>query len=380
LKTIKSLIEPDFSKLLLIIFAITLFSAPAASVSNQPTEVYQPQLARQAADDLIAVAIELYKRNQYQHAERALLEVSNYNQYLTALQREELQGLLEKTHTAVLEQAKILKQKQIADDLIRQDRLLEAKAHLENAPASAFLTEEHRSSILESIGQLNERIKRRKKEVTEIYKQSVKYFNADRLEEARGGFIKVAGNGLFTAPKGKTAEDYLLKIDKILTLRVEEQAAQIKQEPVSLKKSIIAEPLAYESPANVNNNSTGQVTRENYSNINVTDTEPPLNSRASYKQKNFDKTSQKDNILKGYIEAVINDASAKAQDFMSQGRLDDAIKIIEGARRVLDTKHSRLGDVAFEKYSERLEQLIEYIDKKKINISDDWDRRSAWKL
>ena len=67
--------------------------------------------------------------------------------------------------------------------------------------------------------------------------------------------------------------------------------------------------------------------------------------------------NRKRNILRSHTKAVVNDAVAKAQDYISQGEFDKAKEAIEAAERVVSKNRLYLGDDLFKQYSSQLKQL-----------------------
>ena len=101
-----------------------------------------------------------------------------------------------------------------------------------------------------------------RKEITDLYNQSVEYYRQGELEKARDGFSQVAKSGVLIAPKGQTAEDYLLQIDSILTQRMSpgtkiEKAPQPALEP-SNEPTPQPAPLETPQQSNVKNEAEQQ--------------------------------------------------------------------------------------------------------------------------
>jgi hypothetical protein len=68
---------------------------------------------------------------------------------------------------------------------------------------------------LAEIGNLLEEGKK-KREIAELYYDSMAFYNAGQLEKAREGLVKVSESGLIPPAMAKTIEQYLAVIDNTL--------------------------------------------------------------------------------------------------------------------------------------------------------------------
>ena len=83
----------------------------------------------------------------------------------------------------------------------------------------------------------------------------------------------------------------------------------------------------------------------------------PLAAKGGYIQV----INRKRNILQSHTRAVVNDAVAKAQSFVSEDKFDEAKEAIETAEGIVNKNRLHLGDELFEQYSRQLRQLSEQI-------------------
>ncbi len=83
----------------------------------------------------------------------------------------------------------------------------------------------------------------------------------------------------------------------------------------------------------------------------------PLTAKGGYIQV----INRKRNILRSHTTAVVNDAVAKAQNFVSEGKFDQAKQAVEEAERIINKNQLHLGAELFEQYSRQLKQLNEQI-------------------
>jgi len=331
--------------ILVAVFVFTgIFCPKALSALNQADK---QQVVSQVAGNWIEVAKEQYSRGFYKAAEQSLSRAKQYQGYLSQDQQDMLEKLLQKTRRAAAEQQRINKNLDVAGELMEQGKLKKAKAVFEQVRDSEFLTEQQRQSVGEKIEEITAHLSKRIEEINEIYKRSVGFYRAGELEKARDGFIEVAKIGLLTVPEGKTAEDYLVKIDGILS----RQSRGISDEVFSSKlRSIAGKPKGGAQTDNVNNVEAGI--------INVA--EPLTDDIAG---------SGKDEIVQSYARAVLADAKTKVQQYITSGDFNKAQQSVVSAQQRLDESKASLGDEPFQRYSSLLEQLGEQIAQASVESS-----------
>ena len=91
-------------KLLLVIFTSILLLTTALSEGARPQagESGKQKIVRQVAQRWIQVGMKQYERGFFRAAEQSFLRARDYEEYLTVGERERLNKLLERTHTADL--------------------------------------------------------------------------------------------------------------------------------------------------------------------------------------------------------------------------------------------------------------------------------------
>ena len=159
-------------------------------------------------------------------------------------------------------------------------------------------------------------------EIIKRFNESVKLFEANQLEQARKGFLEVSRSGIMVSDNGKTAEDYLAQIDKILLQRAQKQ-------------------ITPEVPADGNVPAIKEV--------------PQLQPEPKTKTPAAPDTKQ--NLLRSYSKAVVNDALIKVQEEISQGNYEKARQSIKETMQVLNENKENLGEELFQQYIGDLEQL-----------------------
>lgn len=365
LDKIRFLIESSGRKPLLVILISLLFltaSALSDVAPSQPSGADKEKIVRQVAQKWIEVGAEQYKRGYFKAAKQSFLLAQDYQEYLTADEREKLTALLEKTHKGILERERILETIQTADGLIKQGELIKAKARLEEIKDSEFLTKAEQELITKGLDKLGNQFDEQKKEITELYNRSVEFYNAGQLEKAREGFVKVAANDLGTAPPGETAEDYMVKIDGILAQRAE-SSAPTKAQPEDALGTTIASVTKelIDGRAEPNAVAERQVVQEPNGLVVAAVPEGQATQQLPSKDSYIEVINRKRSIRQSHTSAVVNDAVAKVQNYISHDEFDKAKEEVESAERIVNEYQPDLGDELFKQRSGELKQLAEKI-------------------
>jgi hypothetical protein len=342
-------------KVLLAVLVLVLLSAQISKAEpNQPEETKKQKVLRQVAQDWIRVGMKQYERSLYKQAEQSFVQAVEYQQYLTTVERKQLNNFLEKTYKAELEREHVLEQIKAANELTGQGRLGTAKSKLEKLKDSEFLTEIERQGITETLNKLKKQLNQRTTEINRLYNRSVDLYLAGQLEEARKGFIEVARSGLLVASMGKSAEDYLVKIDSILAQRNElSVAAQAEPQKKLLESTMAA--IEDELLGSRAKGSLQQTTDEPNKLDRAISTAKPLN--------NSEISDRRENILRSYTTAVINDAAEKVQNYIEQGEFDKAEAAIETAEATVSKNREYLGDKLLRDFNNKLTELRAKIGK-----------------
>ena len=340
---------------------VLLFSTPVASVTAENRQDKQ-QILLGVAQDWIAIGLAQYHRSFYQQAQASFLQAQEYQGYLTATEQEKLSNSLKKIQIALVERKNITGHLQKTDELIAKGELIKAKAHLKEVKNSEFLSQQEYRQVAVELKRLDSRIASQTKEAADLYKLSVKYYRSGEIDKARQGFIQVAGKGLLTLPQGQTAEDYLIKIDNSLLAEASlSTPTEISvPEPVKTQPSIAIALDSSPKPVADPNDVSGVVVVE------------PSGRIAA--------DSQRKKLLQSYAKAVINDALAKAQNYLNQGAFNKAKDAIEVAENALNKNQLELGEEMFTQYNNQLQQLIEQVGKEKTRWLGPWDTKTAWRL
>ncbi len=293
--------------LLVILVSLLLLTTALSEVAPaQANTADSKDVVRQVAQKWIQIGAEQYKRGYFRAAEQSFLRAQDYNEYLTADEREKLTSLLKKTHTGVVERERILEAIRAADELVKQGELAEAKSHLANIKDSEFLTNEEQELITKGLEKLDAQLKAQSEAVKP--EDSLEATIADVARELLGGV---------------EAES-----DRAVQQRAIEELNELALAPVPEQE--VPEPSVVEEEEG-----------EEDSYIEV------INRKRSIRQS--------------HTEAVVNDAVAKVQNYISQDEFDKAKEEVAKAERIVNEYQMDLGDELFKRYTDELKQLSEKI-------------------
>jgi len=365
----------------LLTAAVCLAAEPArANQDSSKAKSDQPdrekaKALREAAQDLIRVGIAQTRRGLYQQAEESFLNARAYQEYLTAKEQEDLETYLTEAHKAGVERQAVLEHIRKARELLGQNKPITARAYYEKVRNSPYLTEQERKQITQEIKTVDSSLDRQRKEITELYNRSVALYRAGEFEKARDGFAEVARSGLLVAPRGQTAEDYLLQIDSILT----EQPRGTSPAESNLVSLPPAQP-------NIQDESTpaGQAApQDSESELLKTGPEAQLaKQQHNEKQQAQQETNEvtvvaepsqqkpvvaatsvdaRTKLIRTYTKAVVEDAATKVKDCLNRGEFNKAVATVRRATQVVGENRSFIGDDSLAQYSIQLKQLADDI-------------------
>lgn len=105
--------------------------------------------------------------------------------------------------------------------LYRAGRLREAREGLIKVLKSGLIPPAMTKTIQDDLAEIGNLLEdgQKKREVAELYYNSMAFYNGGQLEKARGGLVKVLKSGLIPPAMAKTVEQYLAAIDNTLNKR-----------------------------------------------------------------------------------------------------------------------------------------------------------------
>ena len=357
-------------KPLLIILASVVFAASAliGTTLGQASKAEKERVVREVATNWIKIGTEQFNRGFYSAAEQSFLRAKDYEEYLTEEEKASLKESIEKSHKAALERNTVLEVISTAKGLAEQDKLLHAKAQLETIAASEFLTAEERQTVKERLDEVSKQLEQRKKEVSELYTQSVEYYRAGELAKAREGFIKIARSDLLVTAAGESPQDYLVKIDNAMSGKAEEPKAAVVAEtkPEEPKKVESAEEKAAKieikraadsTPAPSAAAVTPAAPAVTAAAVSAQDFAEPAQGGDGY----INEINRRRSVIRGRVKAVVSDANTKAQECIGKNEFEKAKEAVEGAERIVYENQVQLGDYLFKEYTGQLKLLSERI-------------------
>jgi type II secretory pathway component GspD/PulD (secretin) len=383
--------------LLFIVLVISIISNTATSQANGVAD--RQQAFRRIIQSYIQTGQEEYQRGFYEQAEKTFLMAQGYQQYLTAAGREHLAALIMQAQTAAANRKHALDAIQSANNLILQDKLIEAKAALETIRSNEFLTENEQAQISEVLQQINtqliedkehsnkveagklaaaeklekisqeagksqEKLSEQEK-IESLFYHSMGFYRSGQLEKAREGFIEIINSESAPEEMKKTANSYLEKIDNQILQRA---AQQRSLEGQTLKTMAVIEP-----EPDVNGFTPPPLEPEpEYIQPNIPSpalpeagTTAPRNTSPVTGEGNYiERINRTRNILRSYTKTVVNDAIVKSNQYIYEGNFDKARQAIESADYVVNKNQIYLGEELYNEYKSRLRAASEEIDQK----------------
>jgi tetratricopeptide (TPR) repeat protein len=404
------------------------------------------KVVRQIVQNYIQTGTEQYGKGHFDEAQKTFLMAGGYQQYMSAAERQQLEGLLGKTQAAISERKRIVETYQTVVELLAQDELIKARAHLEEIKDSKFLTKQEQEQIAEAMRQIDAEIEgaepaservveerepgaeepvvvrpnvspekkgaaEEQKRINNLYNSSMKLYRAGELEKARQGFVKVMKSGLIPPEMVKTLDGYVKRIDKTLAEKARSSAGK---EGVDRRRQLAE---LYKQSVELYDNGEFGEAREGFVKVSQsgrltamgerkvreylqkidellaqraegiikTDvTEPsrvgpemaaPVTGEGAY----IDAINRKRNIVRSHARAVVNDAIAKARGFMEKGEFDKAKEIVGDAEVIVSTNQMHLGEELFKQYTDTLTALREQVVKTENEKTqrDEQEKRTA---
>jgi hypothetical protein len=333
------------SKEVIVIIAVLSFFVPFQKSFCQGEGAEKEAILRGVAGQWVAVGIEEYNRGMYLQAETAFLSARDYYLHMSKEQRTILEEYSERTHQAYIEVISLSKQVENARQLFEEMKLIEAYQTVSQINSNEFLTEIQRQQF--KLGELEEQIQgmmmRRQRQVDEVFALSVQAYRNGEFESAKRGFSAVVGERLTPEVQRTAAEGYIERIDRLL-----------KRERTPF---IEAEQLLEERPAE---QSGAKVEKEPSLFMPVKPALPkvePVPVKVESPVRKPAELTRKEKLLRSYSQAVVNDATKKAQTFIEVGDVFKAQQAIRNAERTVNENRDYLGEELYQAYVGQLNEL-----------------------
>ncbi|MHC4266554.1 MAG: hypothetical protein ACYSUK_11580 [Planctomycetota bacterium] len=337
---------------LIFVFILIAFIVPWQQVFGQQEAVEKEATLRKVAGQWIGVGIEEYQRGMYLQAETAFLSAREYYLHMSKEQRNTLEDFSERTHNAYLEVIGLSKQVEDARQLFTERKLVEAYQTVTQIQNNEFLTDTQREQF--KLNELQEQIQgmilRRQRQVDEVFGLSVQAYRNGEFESARRGFEAVIAERTTPATQRTAAEGYIERIDLLME---KEQTPFIEVEQLleaqGIEEKTISETERQPLPA---------VPVEPI--VPIQPRQEPVKVETAVPKT--PEQIRKEKLLRGYSQAVINDATQKVKTFIELGDAFKARQAIRSAEKVLNENREHLGEELYQTYTGHLNELGQQIE------------------
>lgn len=339
-----------------VVLVVTLFAFLSSLSFGQPQEVDKQKIVSRVAQDWIRIGTKQYEKGFYGQAEKSLLRALDYQKYLSVSDINQINDLLTKVKSASESDSVIAENMQKGGELFAEGKLLEAQACYEQAKNSPGISKDKLDYIEGILKEIDEKIKQRTKAVDQICKDSVKLFEKEDYENARKGFLEVSRESLFKAEKGKSAEEYLAKIDSILVQRTEFPSLETEE----AERAQAEESLLTEIAAPVSDDGEAAELMDVNAVTDVAATKKPTVDVAEAKA--IEKAPKPTlSVKESYSRAVVKSAVDNADKLTREGRFYHANKAVEKAYNVLEANRSVIGVELYNQHKNELKVLSDMI-------------------
>jgi len=328
----------------------------------------------EVASKWIVVAKEHYSRGQYGQAERSLQYALDYQEYLSVGQSKQIEGLLETIRQGMAKRKDLQQQIDAGEKLIDEGRVTEARAKLEEIELNPSLSRSQRGQIGAGLKRIDGQFQRSESRIAELYDRGMGHYRSGNFDKARQNFIE-AGDVVAEAMEKSQPTRTKAKVPAARpaepiwsSARQKQPATKEPSKPLAVAPSypVIPEAVATPAPAPV------VVKRSQPFEFVVTPkqrVEPKakpwfepkkIEKPAAGKVKKSNKPlTRKEKIVRSYVSAVIKDATIKARDYLSAGRLEQAQNTLENTLQIVRQNREYLGEELFTQYDIELQQLTE---------------------
>jgi len=394
----RSLNSPRFLSLKGIVIVSFLLATLALNFNAFAQPDSKAQAMQQKAQWNMNIASEQYQRGSYKEAELTLLDtIDEYARYLDSSEQNKLNKLLVKVRTSLAEREKIARNRKAGDQLAANSQYGEAIATLNEIKNSRFLTEPERKIVLTNIKDLEKKYSDYKKEVNNLFKESMNLYKAGQLEQARAGFQEVASSGLKISSWGKDSQYYIEAIDKTIlgeqTVEVAEvqepviepeaeQAQELIHDEVDVEDELLIESGEEDELETEPEFTEPEILEPEFEQIDDVEVEPLQQAPEILEPESIEvvdsrepdviQTQQPDEPQGGgyvqvierrrsrlisYTNAIVVDAKAKAQKNLQLDKFNEAKQAVAKAMSVVNKNKLLLGDELYKEHLSRLTEL-----------------------
>lgn len=389
---------------LLALAAIVIGFALQSVFAETLTETQSKQ---KKAEEYIRVAQEQIKRGLYESAQALIKQIrENYASYLTESQTAEIEVLSKQVEEALEVRRKtpeIIKQ---AEELSASKQYQQALSLLNNLQASPYLTENDRNTIQNLIHNAEANLAAERKQAQAVYDQAVQDYLQKNYEKAKAGFMQAAQSGIEVSGS-ISPMDYLKMIEQIQqtppppqpaaaaepAIKPQEQIEieimqMIPEQPTEVEQPApaAAQPVIPEQPAPVEEQPIPVI--EEPAAPAQTEEQPlpesqalaaeqpaqPLPEAAAaaeavpavplvQKDSYLNEVQRRQAVQIGYVTAIVQDALAKADQYLSQKDFTQARQSLRKAFAAIETNKLLLGDELYKSFQLQLAQKEEQVNR-----------------
>jgi hypothetical protein len=351
----------------LVVLASAYLRWPAAA---QDTPTGANRVINQVVDNWIAVAEKQCDRRLYAQAQESLLRVQQYQPYFNERQKRNIEILLEEIEQATSERTRLLQNVDNAGRLIEEGEFIKAKAYLHEAAKSGVLNQEEKNRVKLTLQRVEAKIAEQKRLMADLYKRSRREYKRGNFEKAREGFAVVASSGLYVPSMGKTAEEYL---------------ARIEQKPLERrdksKQKLWPSGTGSESKIDADSGSMAAVVPPEQQTLRMRQANQSVVPGGLGPERFGNEPEQglgvKSNIKQSYLEAVVRDAQTKVTRHVGKAEFSLAKAVVQNARNTLQEYRADIDEKLYNQHSERLQELSRMIDQQQRRWELRWDTKDS---
>lgn len=342
------IIDRSFRLSLLVITVACLY-LPASAKAVGPDRSLD-----NVVDNWIEVIQTQCNRRLYTQAQESLARAMQYQAFFNEKQQQQINRLSEEIDWAIPEKARLLKNAEDIGRFIDEGKLLKARNLLLEAVESNVLNNEERNRMKLTLRRVEAKIDEQKKLMEDLFKRSRKEYKQGNFEKAGQGFTVVASSGLYVPAIGKTAEEYLAEIGSEQNKTSEHNQTAANSQQVN---SVM--PIERRTSQTQQKNPSAATSSERFGNI--------------VQRENTDK----DNIKKSYVRAVILDAQIKVTAHVGKAEFSLAKAVVQNAGAVLQKYKADIGESLYQQHSDTLQELSRMIEDQQMNWELRWDTKDS---
>lgn len=374
---------PWFCMLALIMF-LTAFALQSV-LAETPSET---QAKQKRAEEYIRVAQEQIKRGLYQSADTLLREIrANYAPYLTDTQVAVVEALSKQTAEALEARRRMPELIKQAEELSAAGKHQQALTLLNELLASPYLSEKERSAIQGILQNVQANFSAEKARVQGLYDQAVEDYKQKNYEKAKTAFLEVAQTGIEVSGS-ISPMDYLKMIDQIQqtppTVQPAAEPAQPALKPqeqleIEIMQMVpekpdqgvpAAQPDQIAPSVSVQTLEPSQEPSQPEPILEIPTSEPaagaaavPQEPKPQTPETYLNEVLRRQSVQIGYVSAIVQDALAKADVFLTQKDFSQARQSLRKAFAAIETNKLLLGDELYKNFQLQLTQKEEEVNR-----------------